>query len=139
MLSGCPSRPVMPALDLDRARRFYAETLGLTVLAESPGGVVFESGGDGAASRAGWADRGYFLVYPTPNPARGGHTQMGWLVPDIEVTMAWLRERGVVFEEYDVPGVKTEAGLATMLGGFGRAAWFKDTEGNLLGLVEFSA
>ncbi|MFN2451065.1 MAG: VOC family protein [Candidatus Dormibacteria bacterium] len=127
----------MPALDLERARRFYGETLGLTAVQESAGGVVYQLGG-GSTARPGWPDTSYVLVYPTPNPARGGHTQMGWLVDDITATMAALRARGVVFEEYNIPGVKTVDGLAEMLGGKGRAAWFKDSEDNLLGLVQFS-
>ena len=78
-----------------------------------------------------------FLVFPTANPVRGGHTQMGFMVSDIEREVVELRSRGVVFEEYDLPGLKTEHGIATV--DHARAAWFKDSEGNLLDIVEISS
>ncbi|HEV1998523.1 MAG TPA: VOC family protein [Candidatus Dormibacteraeota bacterium] len=138
MLSGSATRTVLPVLDIERARRFYAEKLGLTPLEESPGGLVYEVGGAGSPARPGWPQRSSFLLYPTPNPARAGHTQMGFIVDDIKGVAEELRTSGVVFEEYDFPGVKTENGVAEMVGGYVKSAWFKDSEGNLLGLVQFS-
>lgn len=73
----------------------------------------------------------------TSSSNRGGHTQAGIEVPDIEAAVAELKSRGVVFEEYDMPDLKTVEGIATESGG-DKAAWFKDSEGNLLGLVRFS-
>lgn len=135
MLAASPAWTTLPATDLGRARRFFEEVLGLKVVREDAGGVVFESGGGGPARR-GRSDRSTFLVYPTPNPERGGHTQMAWDVDDIDAEVRSLREKGVTFEEYDWPGLKTQDGIAPILDGAGRAAWFKDTEGNLLGLVQ---
>jgi hypothetical protein len=72
--------------------------------------------------------------------ASGTHTQMGWEVADIEATVTALRKRGVVFEEYDLPGLKTVNGIATIQGNYPskgggeRGAWFRDSEGNVLGL-----
>ena len=137
-LSGCVTRATIPALDLERARHFYAEVLGLRAVLETPGGVVFESGGDAGAAGPGWAPASTFLVFPTPNPARGNHTQMGFLVKEIETRVAELTARGVVFEAYDLPGMKTENGVASILNGRGKAAWFKDSEANIIGLVEFA-
>lgn len=138
MLQAYRARTTLPALDLARAKRFYSETLGLTAVEESPGGVVFRCGaGDEEAAVPGWAGSSTFLVFPTPNPVRGGHTQMGFLVDDVRSIVTALRARGVVFEEYDLPGMRTQDGVASLLDGRGEGAWFKDTEGNMIGLVHF--
>jgi hypothetical protein len=88
-------------------------------------------------TRSGWARTGTFLVYPTPITERGGHTQMGFLVDDVARTVVSLRAKGVDFETYDQPGLKTKDGVAVIAGGHGKGAWFKDTEGNLIGLAQF--
>jgi catechol 2,3-dioxygenase-like lactoylglutathione lyase family enzyme len=116
----------LPAADLERAKRFYAEKLGLTPTQERADGLSYDCG-DGSA----------FLLFPTSISSRGGHTQAGIEVPDIEAAVAELKSRGVAFEEYDTPELKTVDGIATEPEG-SRAAWFKDSEGNLLGLVQFS-
>ncbi len=131
-------RSTLPASDLERAKAFYRDTLRLAVVLETPDGVVFEVAADVGQPRVGWADSATFLVYPTPNTDRGGHTQMGFLVDDLEATVAELKERGVVFEEYDSPGLRTVDGIASIARGNGKGAWFKDTEGNLIGLVELN-
>ncbi|MGH9161214.1 MAG: VOC family protein, partial [Vicinamibacteraceae bacterium] len=83
---------------------------------------------------------GSFALFESVGAASGSHTQMGWEVVDIEATVAALRARGVVFEKYDLPGLKTVNGIAEIAGnypskGFGeKGAWFKDSEGNLLGI-----
>lgn len=123
MLKNLRSHTTLPAADLERAKKFYAEKLGLTPATESPGGIFYELAG---GSR--------FILYPTPNPARGGHTQIGFATNDIEAEVKALQLRGVVFEEYDFPGLKTDAGIATT--GPTRAAWFKDSEGNMIGIVQ---
>lgn len=123
MLKDIKAHTTLPAADLERAKTFYSEKLGLEPLGEAPGGVFFQTGG---GTR--------FSLYPTPNTNRGGHTQMGFTVSDINAEMAELRGRGVVFEEYDFPGLKTENGIAVT--GPSRAAWFKDSEGNTIGLIE---
>lgn len=132
------ARTTLPALDLERAKRFYSKILGLRIAAESADGVAFETGeASGHPPRHGWAERATFFVYPTSNPLRGGHTQMGFLVDDVESVVAALRIKGVTFEEYDQPGLATSEGVATIANGHGKGAWFKDSEGNLIGLVQF--
>jgi predicted enzyme related to lactoylglutathione lyase len=124
MLEQCRVYAALPAADLDRAKRFYDEKLGLTSQ-ELPDELRYECG-DGSA----------FLVFATSISSRGGHTQAGIEVADIEATVAELRSRGVMFEEYDTPELRTVDGIATQPGG-DRVAWFKDTEGNMLALVQF--
>jgi len=113
----------IPALDMERAKRFYADTLGMRITRETPGGIEFESGGV------------RFDVYPTATGAGAGHTLAGWVVDDIEAEVAKLRAQGIVFEEYNMPGLKTENGIA-LIEGQERAAWFRDSEGNILALGE---
>jgi catechol 2,3-dioxygenase-like lactoylglutathione lyase family enzyme len=115
---------VLPAADIDRARRFYEETLGFEPESAAPAGIIYRSG------------TGRFTVYPTEFAGTSKHTQAGWLVGDIRATVAELRERGVTFEEYDVPGLRTEDGVADL--GTELAAWFKDSEGNILGLFQLT-
>jgi catechol 2,3-dioxygenase-like lactoylglutathione lyase family enzyme len=124
MLADCPIHATLPAADLERAKRFYTEKLGLSPESEAPGGIFYRCG---AGTK--------FLVFPAGGTASGTHTQMGWTVDDIEAEVADLKARGVVFEEYDSPYLKTVDSVA--LAGPIKAAWFKDSEGNLLGLVQF--
>ncbi|MFL5540609.1 MAG: VOC family protein [Longimicrobiaceae bacterium] len=119
----------LPAQDLERARAFYAEKLGLEPFEERPGGLRYRCGNS------------FFALFTSAGKASGTHTQMGWEVADIEATVAALRARGVVFEEYDLPGLRTVGGIADVegnypsKGGVGeRAAWFHDSEGNLIGI-----
>jgi catechol 2,3-dioxygenase-like lactoylglutathione lyase family enzyme len=118
----------LPAQDLGRARRFYAEKLGLEPVEERPGGLLYRCG------------TGFFGLFESAGSSAGTHTQMGWEVKDVVTTVARLRARGVVFEEYDLPGLKTRDGIAEIQGNYPSkgtgeyAAWFKDSEGNLLGI-----
>jgi catechol 2,3-dioxygenase-like lactoylglutathione lyase family enzyme len=119
----------LPAQDLQRARAFYSEKLGLEPVEERPGGLRYECG------------RGQFALFQSAGAPSGEHTQMAWYVDDIQSVVASLRSRGVVFEEVDVPGLRTVDGIADVegnypsKGGVGeRAAWFRDSEGNLLGI-----
>jgi catechol 2,3-dioxygenase-like lactoylglutathione lyase family enzyme len=118
----------LPAQDLERARAFYAETLGLEPVEEREGGLRYVC-----------AD-GEFALFESGGSASGDHTQMGWEVGDIEATVRELRARGVVFEEYDFPGLKTVDGIAEIGGNYPskgsgeRGAWFRDSEGNMLGI-----
>jgi catechol 2,3-dioxygenase-like lactoylglutathione lyase family enzyme len=118
----------LPVTDLERARRFYSEKLGLEPIEERPGGLCYRCGG------------GYFALFESTGTASGDHTQMAWEVANLETTVAALRARGVVFEEYDLPGLKTVNGIAEIEGNYPskgvgeRGAWFRDSEGNLLGL-----
>jgi catechol 2,3-dioxygenase-like lactoylglutathione lyase family enzyme len=119
----------LPAQDLGRARAFYSEKLGLEPSEEREGGLLYR-----VAS-------GEFALFESAGAPSGEHTQMGWVVDDLEATVAELRERGVVFEEFDLPGLKTVDGIARVegnypsKGGVGElAAWFRDSEGNLIGI-----
>ncbi len=123
MIKDHPCHTTLPAADLGRAKKFYAEKLGLHPATESPGALFYVIGN---GTR--------FTLYPTPNANRGGHTQMGISVDDIDRTVAELRASGVAFEEYEFPGLKTVGSIAQT--GDVRAAWFKDSEGNLIGLVQ---
>jgi catechol 2,3-dioxygenase-like lactoylglutathione lyase family enzyme len=118
----------LPAQDLARAREFYAEKLGLEPIEERPGGLLYR-----CASCE-------FGLFESSGVSSGSHTQMGWEVDDIDATVAELRRRGVVFEEYDLPGLKTVDCIAEIDGNYPskgrgeRAAWFRDSEGNMLGI-----
>ena len=119
----------IPVQDLQRARAFYAEKLGLEPSEERPGGLLYRCG------------EGEFALFESAGAASGEHTQMGWEVDDIEATVEWLRGRGVVFEEYDFPGLRTINGIAEIAGNYPskggvgeKAAWFRDSEGNLFGI-----
>ena len=122
MLECARVHTTLPAMDIERAKTFYTKKVGATPGDSSPGGTFFMFG----ESR--------FVIYSTPNPSRGGHTQMGILVKDVDAAVRELRGRGVTFEEYDMPGLKTAGGIADTPGG--RAAWFKDTEGNTVGVIQ---
>jgi catechol 2,3-dioxygenase-like lactoylglutathione lyase family enzyme len=118
----------LPAQDLERARAFYSEKLGLEPAEERPGGLLYRCGGT------------EFALFESAGEPSGAHTQMGWEVENIEATVAELRDRGVVFEEYDLPGLTTVNGIADIEGNYPskgrgeRGAWFRDSEGNMLGV-----
>ncbi len=113
----------MPAQDIKRAKAFYEEKLGLKPAEERYDGLYYECG-DGTG----------FLVFESTGRSNGSHTQLGWDVEDVAATVAELQANGVVFEEYDLPGFKTENAIADVDGSKG--AWFKDSEGNLLAIGE---
>jgi catechol 2,3-dioxygenase-like lactoylglutathione lyase family enzyme len=123
MLADRPIHTALPAADLERARRFYAEKLGLTQESEVPGGLFYRCG-----------ENTQFLLFPSQGTASGTHTQAGWIVDDIEAEVADLKARGVVFDEYDTPDLKTVNSVETT--GQTKAAWLKDSEGNLLVLLQ---
>jgi predicted enzyme related to lactoylglutathione lyase len=123
MLQNSPLYAYIPAKDVSRARRFYEEKLGFKAREEVEGGVVYEFGKGTSC-----------FLYPTPNAGTSRASQAFWQVDDIEREVAELRSRGVRFEDYDTPEIKTVNGIFTARGG--KAAWFKDTEGNILALVE---
>ncbi len=110
----------IPAADLDRARRFYADTLGLAPVQENDGGLVYSTAGGTT-----------FFVYQTEYAGQAGHTIAQWHVADVETEVEDLRSRGLAFEHYDLPGV-TWAGDIASIPEMGRAAWFKDSEGNIM-------
>ena len=124
MLASAPVEPTMPVVDMERAKGFYGQTLGLKFVEESEAGVSFECGN---GSR--------LTLYPR-GPTKADHTVAGFRVQDVEAEVRELRAKGVVFEEYDFPGLKTVNGIATI--GNVTGAWFKDSEENILGLAAFS-
>src|SRR6476620_3209071 len=102
MLAQYPIHATLPATDMVRAKRFYTEKLGLTAESEAPEGVFFRSGDT------------RFLVFPSGGTASGTHTQLSWTVDNIETEVAALKARGVIFEEYELPYLKTINGVASM-------------------------
>jgi predicted enzyme related to lactoylglutathione lyase len=111
----------IPAGDLDRARAFYAEKLGLTPVDEVEGVAMAYRTGGGTT----------FNVYRTDHAGKAGHTLAQFHVDDIESEVKELETKGVAFERYDMPGVEWSGAIAT-LPGMGRAAWLTDSEGNIL-------
>jgi len=113
----------IPVKDLARARQFYEKKIGLKPKQELLGGIVYEFG----------KHTGCFM-YPTPNAGTSTASQAFWQVDDIEREVAELKSRGVKFEDYDTPQIKTRNGIAEP--GDNKAAWFKDTEGNIMALIQ---
>ena len=115
----------LPAKDIARARGFYEGTLELKVELENPGGVMYRAGD------------GQVFVYPSEFAGTNRATAATFEVDDIEATVQELRGKGVTFEEYDMPMLKTENGIADLEGD--RGAWFKDPEGNIISLIQRGA
>jgi catechol 2,3-dioxygenase-like lactoylglutathione lyase family enzyme len=115
MLADWSLGTTIPAKDLDGTRRFYEDVLGAQIVTEDPGGIIYRTGDS------------YFSLYPTEYAGTAQHTLDAFMVADLEAAVADLRNKGVRFEEYDLPGLKTVNGIAE-LGGF-KGAWFKDPEG----------
>jgi predicted enzyme related to lactoylglutathione lyase len=123
MLKTAPVVPYIPATDIARARKFYEEKVGLVPKQEIAGGVVYECG------KGSW-----IFLYQSGGAGTSKASQAFWQVEDVEAEANALRTKGVVFEEYDLPGLKTVNGIAS--GGGTRAAWFKDIEGNIMALIQ---
>ena len=123
MLQKYPMYSYRPVTNLARARKFYEQNLGFKPKEDVAGGVVYEFG-----------ERTACFMYPTSNAGTSKASQAFWQVDDIDREVAELKSRGVRFEEYDAPGVKTENSIAT--GGGAKSAWFKDSEGNILAVIQ---
>jgi predicted enzyme related to lactoylglutathione lyase len=123
MLQKSPLYAYIPVKNVARARKFYENTLGLTPKEEYAGGVIYEFGKGTAC-----------FLYPTPNAGTSRASQAFWQVDDVEREVAELKGRGVVFEEYEIPGVKMQNRIATA--GGAKTAWFKDSEGNILAVSQ---
>ena len=122
MLGDSPIHPVLLSKDLAETRRFYHDLIGLEILTESEAAIVFRSGGTQLSvtkSSTGTADT---------------QTQASWLVKDVRAEVAELKSRGVEVEDYDVPDLKTEGGVADI--GFAWAAWIVDPGKNALGILQ---
>jgi extradiol dioxygenase family protein len=125
VLATAPVQAAIPAREMERAKRFYRDTLGLKISRETEQAVFFDSGGT------------QLFTYPTPDAGHSPTTLASWLVTDLEAEMADLRGRGVTFEEYDLPSLKTVDGVAEL--DSVRTAWFKDSEGNILAVSQMRA
>jgi catechol 2,3-dioxygenase-like lactoylglutathione lyase family enzyme len=118
----------LPVSDLERARVWYAEKLGLHPVEERPGGLLYR-----CAS-------GEFALFESAGAASGASTQMAFEVDDIEAAVADMKRRGVTFDEIDIPGMTTVDGIATIEGNYPskgvgeRGAWFRDCDGNVFGI-----
>jgi predicted enzyme related to lactoylglutathione lyase len=123
MLQDAPMYAYIPAKDLARARQFYEGKLGLKPKQEINGGVAYEFAGGTAC-----------FLYPTPNAGTSKASQAFWSVADVDREIEALKKRGVVFEDYDMPGEKSPSGAITA--GGAKAAWFKDSEGNIMALLQ---
>lgn len=123
MLSSFDVFAVLPAADLKRAKDFYRDKLELEPSEETGDSAMYRSGANST-----------FLVYETSNAGTAQNTAMCWFVDDLEAAIAHLRGHGVVFEEYDFPGLKTENAIATSE--VDKTAWFRDSEGNYLCLSQ---
>jgi catechol 2,3-dioxygenase-like lactoylglutathione lyase family enzyme len=128
MLRDAPVVAILPAADIERAKRFYLETLDLRRAdVPAPGNDVIFECGEGTL----------LYIYEREAGTKADHTVAGWLVEDVEEAVEELGERGVVFERYDMPGLKTdERGIAEIDGD--KTAWFKDPEGNILAITEMA-
>ncbi|MEP6918228.1 MAG: VOC family protein [Acidobacteriota bacterium] len=123
MLQDAAIVPYIPVADVARARRFYEEKVGLTPKQEYAGGVIYECG------KGSWV-----FMYPSAGAGTSTASTAFWSVDDVVAEVAELKARGVVFEEYDMPGLKTVNSIAT--GGGAKTAWFKDSEGNILAVSQ---
>ncbi len=119
MLTNAAIHPTLPVVDLARAKKFYEEKLGLKIVQEDPSpGAILQCG------------KGTMLYIYQRGATKADHTAASFIVDDVEATVKELKAKGVVFEEYDSPGLKTVNSIFTM--GEMKGAWFKDTEGNIL-------
>lgn len=122
MLDGYAPHATIPVSDMERAKAWYAEKLGMKPVDEDEGGAWYESGG------------ARFALFPTPYAGTAQNTALEWSVDDVRAVVDWLKERGVVFEVFEMEGVEWDGEIATMGGQEG--AWFKDSEGNTLAITK---
>jgi len=123
MLKDAAIVPYIPVGDMGRARKFYEEKVGLKPKEAYAGGVIYEC-----------ANGSWVFMYPSPGAGTSKASTLFWSVNDVVAEVAELKARGVVFEEYNYPGLKTENSIAT--GGGAKTAWFKDSEGNTLAVSQ---
>ncbi len=123
MLKNARIVPYIPVADVGRARKFYEEKVGLKPKEEYAGGVIYECGN---GSRV--------FMYPSPGAGTSRASTAFWQVDDVVAEVTELRAKGVMFEEYDMPGIKMEDCIATA--GGAKTAWFKDSEGNILAVSQ---
>jgi catechol 2,3-dioxygenase-like lactoylglutathione lyase family enzyme len=116
---------VLCSTDLARSQEFYEQKVGLSLSRETiPNHLLFDAAGGTT-----------LLVYGRPGPNQADHTQVRFWSTDVDRDVAELAARGVVFEDYDFPTLKTVNHIATTAG-IGKSAWFKDPDGNTLALFQ---
>ena len=116
---------VICSTDLEHSRQFYEEQVGLTLSGETiRNHLLFEC-----------ADGSTLLVYGRPGENKADHTQLRFWSDDVAADVGRLEAKGVVFEEYDFPALKTVDSIATT-SGVGSSAWFKDPDGNTIALFQ---
>ena len=123
MLKNAAIVPYIPVANVARARKFYEEKVGLEAKEEYAGGIIYQCG------KGSWV-----FMYPSGGAGTSKASTAFWSVDDVAAEVAELKARGVVFEEYDMPGLKTVDSIAT--GGGAKTAWFKDSEGNILAVSQ---
>src|SRR5438876_10123643 len=123
MLSNYPIDVVLLAMDLAAAKDFYADKIGLRVLSDTPGAVTFQCGGDS-----------HLVFSQSSVGTKDEQTQATFRVADVRAEVSELRRRGVKIEEYDMPGLKTQDGIADI--GFAWTAWFIDPGKNCIGMIQ---
>lgn len=124
MLANSPVTTILPVIDLGRARDFYENKLGLSAGQLNADGKFLYRCAGGAT----------LALFPKAGGTKADHTAISFQVPDIAAAIASLKSKGVVFEDYDFPGLKTVGHVCVL--GAEKAAWFKDSEGNYLCLHE---
>lgn len=127
MLTNNPVVAMLPAVDLSRARRFYEGKLGLKPMSAGKSGAAYPD----VMYQCGGGTRLYIYQRAA---TKADHTVAGFAVDDIQASVKELKAKGVAFEEYDMPGLKTVGGIATI--GANKTAWFKDTEDNILAVIQ---
>jgi predicted enzyme related to lactoylglutathione lyase len=123
MLKDASIVPYVPVSNLTRARKFYEEKIGLQPREEYGGGVIYDCG-----------NGSWFFMYHSPGAGTSKASQAFWSVRDVEAEVTELKGRGVVFEEYTMPGITMVNSIATA--GGAKTAWFKDSEGNILAISQ---
>jgi len=124
MLENAPVTMILPVVDMKRARDFYENKLGLIPVGMKPDGKFVYACGGGAV----------IALFPKEGGSKADHTAVSFQVNNVEAAIKELKTAGVVFENYDFPGLKTVDHVCVL--GSEKAAWFKDTEGNYLCIHE---
>jgi catechol 2,3-dioxygenase-like lactoylglutathione lyase family enzyme len=138
MLANSPIAAMVPCVDLERARRFYGETLGLPEMAV-PTSEDEDGSSDGIAFQCGGGTM--LFVFRRDDPVTADHTEAGWMVTDFDAVADDLISRGITFDTYpEMPDVQwDERGIATYSGSGEKTAWFKDPEGHILAIGSMPA
>lgn len=123
MLKDAPIVPYIPVTNVARAREFYEVRVGLKPKEEYAGGVIYECGGGS-----------WMFMYPSAGAGTSKASTAFWAVDDVVAEVRELKAKGVVFEEYDMPGIKMENSIASA--GGAKTAWFKNSEGNILAISQ---